>query len=80
MLAKTVANASFQDLLLANLFTYVFSHMFRLQHWKLREAYLELARRESNGLPLIDPNLVPPEKMIKYLPSDEELGDTEVIV
>jgi len=41
---------------------------------------LELARREANGLPLIDPNLVPPEKLLPYLPTDEELGDTEVII
>ena len=52
----------------------------RMVSWTQREAYLELARREANGLPLIDPNLVPPEKMKKYLPTDEELGDTEIII
>jgi len=39
--------------------------------WALREAYLEIARREALGLPLIDPDYIPPEKML--LPSDEEL-------
>ncbi|XP_067930398.1 NADH dehydrogenase [ubiquinone] 1 beta subcomplex subunit 11, mitochondrial-like [Watersipora subatra] len=52
----------------------------KLASWRQREAYLELARREQHGLPLIDPNLVPPEKMLAHLPQDEELGDTEIIV
>lgn len=46
--------------------------------WALREAYLELRRREELGLPLIDPNYVDPSNV--YLPSDEELGDTEIII
>lgn len=49
-------------------------------HWRQREAYLELARREAKGLPLVDPNLVPAEKMLQYLPTDEELGDTDIII
>lgn len=46
--------------------------------WAQREAYIELARREKNGLPLVDPNLIDVNKI--RLPSDEELGDTEIII
>jgi len=49
-----------------------------LHDWTVREAYLELDRRERLGLPLIDKNLVDPNLL--ELPSDEELGDTEVYV
>jgi len=52
----------------------------RLAHWRQREAYLELARREKLGLPLIDPNLVDPVKMKAFLPSDEELGNKKIII
>ncbi|XP_008212659.1 NADH dehydrogenase [ubiquinone] 1 beta subcomplex subunit 11, mitochondrial [Nasonia vitripennis] len=51
---------------------------FRMRDWALREAYLELRRREQSGLPLIDPNVIDPAKVI--LPSDEELGDREIII
>lgn len=51
---------------------------YSLQDWAQREAYLELRRREKAGLPLIDPNLIDPSKI--NLPSDEELGDTEIII
>lgn len=51
---------------------------YSLQDWSQREAYLELRRREAAGLPLIDPNLIDPAKIT--LPSDEELGDTEIII
>ena len=44
--------------------------------WSIREAYLELERREQLGLPLIDPNLVDPAKL--DLPTDEELGSYQV--
>jgi len=44
---------------------------FKRRDWSQREAYLEIARREALGLPLIDPDYIPPEKML--LPSDEEL-------
>uniref|UniRef100_A0A1Y1JRF0 NADH dehydrogenase [ubiquinone] 1 beta subcomplex subunit 11, mitochondrial n=1 Tax=Photinus pyralis TaxID=7054 RepID=A0A1Y1JRF0_PHOPY len=49
-----------------------------LKHWAQREAFLELRRREAKGLKPIDPNLVDPSLVI--LPSDEELGNTEVII
>ena len=56
----------------------LFWYYFREVAWAQREAYLELARREKNGLPLIDANLVDPANI--DLPSDEELGDFEIIV
>ncbi|XP_015595671.1 NADH dehydrogenase [ubiquinone] 1 beta subcomplex subunit 11, mitochondrial [Cephus cinctus] len=49
-----------------------------LRNWAQREAYLELRRREELGLPPIDPNLIDPA-LVK-LPSDEELGDTDIII
>jgi NADH dehydrogenase (ubiquinone) 1 beta subcomplex subunit 11 len=49
-----------------------------MNDWSQREAFLELRRREAAGLPLIDCNLVEPSKI--SLPSDEELGTTEIII
>lgn len=49
-----------------------------LRDWAKREAYLRLRYREENGLPLIDRNLVDPSKF--SLPTDEELGFTEIII
>ena len=51
---------------------------FRLHDWATREAFLELERRKKMGLPIIDRNYVDPSKVI--LPTEEELGDTEVII
>ncbi|XP_060528962.1 NADH dehydrogenase [ubiquinone] 1 beta subcomplex subunit 11, mitochondrial [Cylas formicarius] len=51
---------------------------YNLRSWATREAFLELRRRENAGLPLIDPNLVDPAKV--ELPSDEELGGTDIII
>ncbi|KAK7076974.1 NADH dehydrogenase 1 beta subcomplex subunit 11 ndufb11 [Halocaridina rubra] len=50
----------------------------RLRDWAQREAYVELRRREAEGLPLIDCNLVSLDKI--ELPDDEELGDTTIII
>jgi len=50
----------------------------RIRDWTQREAYIELARREALGLPIIDPDLVPLDKMV--LPTDEELGDYDIII
>ncbi|KAJ9599801.1 hypothetical protein L9F63_026350 [Diploptera punctata] len=58
------------------IFTYYPDVMLR--DWSQREGYLELRRREELGLPLIDRNLIDPEK--NSLPSDEELGETEIII
>lgn len=49
-----------------------------MNDWYQREAFLELRRREAAGLPLIDGNLVEPSKIT--LPSDEELGNTEIVI
>lgn len=51
---------------------------FRMKNWVWREAFLELERREREGLPLVDPNYVPPETI--ELPSEEEIGDQEIII
>jgi len=44
----------------------------------MREAYLDIARREKQGLPPIDPYFVPPETV--PLPTEEEIGDREIII
>lgn len=51
---------------------------FRYKDWAVREAYLELHRREKLGLPLIDKNLIDPSKI--ELPPEEDLVDTEIII
>ncbi|XP_074646409.1 NADH dehydrogenase [ubiquinone] 1 beta subcomplex subunit 11, mitochondrial-like [Tubulanus polymorphus] len=60
--------------------SFIFAYLpdFQLQNWAQREAFLELARREELGLPLVDPNVIPVERI--NLPSDEELGDMEIII
>lgn len=50
----------------------------RMRHWAQREAFLELRRREALGLPAIDANLIDPEKI--ELPSEEEIGNFEIII
>lgn len=49
-----------------------------MSDWAQREGYLELRRREELGLPPIDKDYFDPETII--LPTDEELGDTEIII
>ncbi|CAG9817401.1 unnamed protein product [Phaedon cochleariae] len=51
---------------------------YNLRDWSQREAFLELRRREALGLPLIDPNFINPDQI--QLPSDDELGETEIII
>lgn len=48
------------------------------EDWEYREAFLRLRKREELGLPPVDPNYVDPSEI--ELPTDEELGDTEVII
>lgn len=50
----------------------------RGKDWAQREAYLQLRYREEHGLPPIDPNYIDPAKIM--LPTDEELGDAEIII
>ncbi|XP_022658081.1 NADH dehydrogenase [ubiquinone] 1 beta subcomplex subunit 11, mitochondrial-like [Varroa destructor] len=49
---------------------------FRDKDWAHREAFLELARREKYGRPLIDKEFIPVERI--HLPSEEELEGVEV--
>lgn len=49
---------------------------YKLRDWAKREAYFRTHKREALGLPLIDRNIVPPERII--LPTEEELGDFPV--
>lgn len=46
--------------------------------WSQREAYIVLREREAAGLEPISPDYTDPSTVI--LPSDEELGDTEIII
>lgn len=59
---------------------FIFSYLpdTKMRDWAQREAFLRLRYREEHGLPPIDPNLIDPAKI--HLPSDEELGDTEIII
>lgn len=51
---------------------------YKLRDWSHREAFLELERREREGLPLVDPDYTKIE--LSSLPSDEEIGDTEIVI
>lgn len=46
--------------------------------WSQREAFIVLRNREAAGLEPISANYIEPSKV--KLPSDEELGDTEIII
>lgn len=59
-------------------FVYFYQPDFMLRDWAQREAYLELRRREAAGLDPVSPNYIDPASI--ELPSDEELGDTEIII
>uniref|UniRef100_A0A0N5BFY4 NADH dehydrogenase [ubiquinone] 1 beta subcomplex subunit 11, mitochondrial n=1 Tax=Strongyloides papillosus TaxID=174720 RepID=A0A0N5BFY4_STREA len=50
------------------------------REWALREAHLEMARREKAGLPYISKDFVDPKRVAASLPSDEELRDFEILV
>ncbi|XP_059613171.1 NADH dehydrogenase [ubiquinone] 1 beta subcomplex subunit 11, mitochondrial [Phlebotomus argentipes] len=51
---------------------------YRMRDWAQREAYLEVRRREALGLPYVNKDYADPANF--PLPSDEELGDTEIII
>ncbi|KAH3893162.1 NADH dehydrogenase [ubiquinone] 1 beta subcomplex subunit 11, mitochondrial-like [Dreissena polymorpha] len=59
-------------------FLVMYNPDFKLRDWAMREAYLEIDRREKNGLPLIDPYYVPPGNV--RLPTEQEIGDREIII
>lgn len=46
--------------------------------WSQREAFIVLREREAAGLEPISPDYIDASKMV--LPSDEELGDAEIII
>ncbi len=50
----------------------------RFEDWSHREAFLLLRERESKGEEPISRDLIPAERV--ELPSDEELGDTAVMI
>ncbi|VDD82792.1 unnamed protein product [Mesocestoides corti] len=47
--------------------------------WARREAFLELERRRALGLPLVDPNLIPPER-VKLPPKEDLDPDFKIII
>merc|ERR1719219_1587320 len=47
-----------------------------LRDWAVREAFIEIRRREREGLPLIDANFIPLDQI--ELPTEEELGNTPI--
>jgi len=51
---------------------------WRMQDWGVRQAHLELARREKNGLPPVDRELIPLDRI--ELPSEEELVGQRVFL
>lgn len=55
---------------------FYYSPDMRLSSWARREAFLRTAKREALGLPLIDRNLIDPERIV--LPTEEELEDFPV--
>lgn len=60
--------------------TFIYSYQpdFLMRDWAQREAYLELRRREAAGVDLISPDYI--DVATIELPSDEELGKTEIII
>lgn len=49
-----------------------------MRDWAQREGFLELRRREAAGLDPISKDYVDPASM--DLPSDEDLGNTDIII
>uniref|UniRef100_A0A6B2E9X3 NADH dehydrogenase [ubiquinone] 1 beta subcomplex subunit 11, mitochondrial n=1 Tax=Phlebotomus kandelakii TaxID=1109342 RepID=A0A6B2E9X3_9DIPT len=60
--------------------SFLFAYMpdYRLRDWSQREAFLEIRRRESLGLPHINRDYADPATIV--LPTDEDLGNTEIII
>uniref|UniRef100_A0AC35TUT5 NADH dehydrogenase [ubiquinone] 1 beta subcomplex subunit 11, mitochondrial n=1 Tax=Rhabditophanes sp. KR3021 TaxID=114890 RepID=A0AC35TUT5_9BILA len=50
------------------------------KEWALREAHLEMARREKAGLPYISKDYLEASRVVGTLPSDAELRDFEVLI
>lgn len=49
---------------------------YKLREWSKREAFLRTHKREALGLPLIDRDVVDPDRIV--LPTEEEIGDYPV--
>lgn len=64
--------------IVGGIFMFAYMPDYNYKNWAEREAFLELRRREDQGLPLIDPNYIQPSLI--QLPSEEELGDTEIVI
>jgi NADH dehydrogenase (ubiquinone) 1 beta subcomplex subunit 11 len=50
------------------------------KEWAIREAHLEMERRERAGLPLISKDFIDPKRVAKTLPSEEELRDFDILI
>lgn len=61
-------------------FVWYYQPDFTRQDWAQREAYLVLRRREAAGEDPVCKDYIDPAVMAQQLPSDEELGDTEIII
>lgn len=59
-------------------FIFFYQPDFLMGDWAQREGYLELRRREAAGAFPVSPDYIDPSIMV--LPSDEELGDTDIII
>lgn len=60
--------------------TFVWNYLpdTQLRDWAQREGYLMLRQREAAGQELISPDYI--ERSLVQLPSDEDLGDEEIII
>lgn len=63
--------AAFFFSMVFGLWVFSYGPDFKLREWARREAYLRTYKREALGLPLIDKNIVDPERIV--LPTEEEL-------
>jgi NADH dehydrogenase (ubiquinone) 1 beta subcomplex subunit 11 len=64
--------------IVGGIFMFAYMPDYNNKNWAERQAFLELRRREDQGLPLIDPNYIQPELM--NLPSEEDLDDLEIVI
>lgn len=64
--------------LVGGTFIYFYQPDFLMKDWAQREGFLELRRREAAGQDPVSPNYIDPALI--ELPSDEELGNTEIII
>lgn len=65
-------------MLVCTVFYYWYLPDPNMDDWIQREAFIKLRERELAGLPPIDKDYIPADRIV--LPSDEELGDTPIII